>query len=106
MKPMKIDVLGIEYSIELEEHMPDDNWGIAEHRTTTLKIAENLEDSRKRETLLHEVMHAVDATIDIGLEEEVVGPLSAGLFCVLKSNPELREALFAPKEPPDMGDYS
>ena len=50
------------------------------------------EDMRKREILLHEIMHAVDKIYgDDNLAEEQVASLGEGLTQVMRTNPELFE---------------
>lgn len=51
----------------------------------------------KEEVALHEVLHAVDDAMSIGLKEKEVHQISVGIFSVLKDNPHFRKYLFGGK---------
>lgn len=50
-----------------------------------------------RDTVLHEVIHAVDFSMYLGLEERQVHALAAGLLGVLRDNPEFTALLLQPE---------
>lgn len=54
-----------------------------------------------RDTLLHEVIHAVDYSMCLGLEERQVHALAAGLLGVLRDNPGFTALLLQPD--PEVG---
>jgi hypothetical protein len=53
-----------------------------------IRIAEGLSDQCDRSTLLHEVLHFLDRCLKLGLSEEDVARLEAGLNQVLNDNPK------------------
>ncbi len=52
-----------------------------------------LKPDSMRETLLHEVVHAIDEAMQIKLSEKQVTQLARGLFGVLCDSPELKKFL-------------
>lgn len=75
--------------------MSSDLLGHSDHKTLAITLADDLAPSAKRDTLLHEVLHAAfDQTSiahDIGDKEEerLILRLSPVLLDVLRRNPEL-----------------
>ena len=63
--------------------------GLCEARTETIKIADGMTPNHTRETLLHEVLHAIEDHGQIGLTEMQVVALGYGILGVLRSNPNL-----------------
>jgi len=59
------------------------------HQIIGLDTCLNIE--QREVTLLHEVVHAVDDALDIGLEEDQVGRLAAGLYSVTYKGPRKRD---------------
>lgn len=54
-----------------------------------IKIREGLFDEKKRETLLHEILHGIEDHFELDLEEEVIVKFGKGLAMVFMDNPEL-----------------
>lgn len=63
-----------------------------------ISIRENLAPDEERETLLHEVMHAVECQQNLRVSEKVIRQLSIGIYEALKNNPELVAYLLGPEE--------
>lgn len=91
-----IKIAGQNYKVE---SMPKkwvhhtDTYGQCDTEHLAIHLATNIPESRKGETLLHEVLHAI--YYEYGLshvndEEGIVSLLSVGLYQVLKDNEELR----------------
>jgi len=63
-----------------------------------IRIDSNLSKERRKETFLHELLHAIWGqwiTVEGEVEEEVaVRALAIGLATVFKDNPELKKELF------------
>lgn len=63
-----------------------------------IKLANDMSKERKKEVLLHEIIHAIwDQWVvrEEGFkEEEIVRSLAIGLTTVFKDNPELKKELF------------
>lgn len=44
-----------------------------------------------KDTVIHELIHAIDESLDLGMKEKQVARLATGLLAVLNDNPELKE---------------
>lgn len=98
--PEYVWILGAEYDVVIRD---DDHFGEAYHGTydsrhQQINLYANLPDTRMAETLLHEVVHALDDALDLGLEERQVQVLSRGLFTVLRDNRDFGEMLITVPE--------
>lgn len=90
--PMSIKVGPYDYQVEYVDSFPDGRWGETEHHTLTIRLAIDQAAGQERDTVLHELLHAVWSSMDIGKpksEEKVVHRLSTGLLAVLRDNPDL-----------------
>jgi hypothetical protein len=87
--PKNLDVLGKDYSIKevTEKELPKET-GECYYWLQCILLDKNLRKDSSLETLLHEVIHAVDGELGLGLKEGQVRLLSQGLYSVLKHNPE------------------
>lgn len=56
---------------------------------TTIEVREDLPADRLRCILWHELVHAIEGDAGLTLSEEAVRALAAGLFALLRGNPEL-----------------
>ena len=57
-------------------HVPDDE----------IYMSNQTSPMRRRETLLHEVIHTIDERFGVGLTEKAVASLSVGLFEFMREN--------------------
>lgn len=80
---------------ELEKESNTDLYGITTHGHLEIALQPDVADMVLRETLLHEVLHAVLFNTGISdrmtdkAEEHLVRALSPALFSLLRENPEL-----------------
>ncbi len=65
--------------------------GVFNNYTALIGLDIQLSEPQKETTLLHEIIHAVDDQLDIGLTEEQVTLLSAGLYSVQFKGPKKRD---------------
>ena len=93
--PKSIKVLGITYKVTSpEEYLAMmGRWGETHNLTGEIRVAvEHGRNDRIRETLLHEIFHAIIAEIlstgDFP-EERIVESLASGLWAVFRDNPSL-----------------
>lgn len=63
--------------------------GQARHNDLEIRLDKGMRFPHQRETLLHEVLHAVDVDRGLELSEDAVHQLSVGLAAVLLDNPDL-----------------
>lgn len=95
---MKIDVLGYEYEVG-RGYIPGDATGIVDHKTGCIIIDDNLSPTMSAETVLHEVIHAIEYASRLEFEETEIWLLARGLYSVLKSNAQLLEMIGVCNEP-------
>jgi len=91
-------ILGRNYSITYD--LDNGDFGACDTLLNEIEVMEGLPLIEEQDTVLHEVLHGVWATMDIGLpkhEEHVVRKLATGLLLVLQQNPELTQYLTQPK---------
>jgi hypothetical protein len=67
---------------------PGKDFGECETRTGVIKVNPNASIDQQRDTLLHEVIHAIDHELDTGMRERQVRLLATGLFHFLRANPD------------------
>lgn len=90
--PTQVNVLGKTYAIEWPPHIYDDageQSGTSSARHQVIKVATSHHPEQQQDTLLHEIVHAVDEEMGTKLEEEQVARLSTGLLQIMKSNPDV-----------------
>lgn len=96
--PQRVKVGGFWYSIEpaTEELNIRQQYGHTEHYTCTIKVDPELSKERVKETLLHEVLHTIDAAFppDDQMTELQIKVAARLLFQVFTDNPEVRKFIF------------
>ncbi len=92
--PSTINILGKKFTIICMqpdcEHTGD---GYMELQTQQIGVRLQPANDYNQDTGLHEVIHAVDEILSIGLKEKQVHQLAAGLIAVIKNNPDFVEWL-------------
>jgi Zn-dependent peptidase ImmA (M78 family) len=86
--PKRVDVMGKTYKIELDLDDSSD-YGLCVADRCTIKIAKRQCDMQKRDTLLHELTHAVDHELKLEMKENQVHRMATGLLAVFRHNPQL-----------------
>lgn len=81
----------IESVDESFEHDGQPAYAIGSHFEQTIKIRTTTTTARVLDTFIHEVLHAVDETYDIGLSHRQVHQLGAILAQILIDNNYVRE---------------
>jgi hypothetical protein len=106
--PTKLVIGPFEYTIKLKNHIEVDGngcYGSHDARKQVIRLRRKNTDDRMRETLMHEVLHALSCRDGLGLDEETVQTLGTGLAEVLVNNPVMtRMYAEACDEPADSGD--
>jgi hypothetical protein len=91
VRPTSIKILGKPYSIEWPKaivHDGDEVNGLADPDAQQIQVVNGLPLETSQDKLLHEVMHCVEASMDLDLEDTVIERLATGLLAVLKDNPK------------------
>ena len=86
MIPKRIDILGKNYAVEVVKRDNSD-YGETFVDQCRIQVAQYQCDAQKRDTLLHEVMHAVDHEMHCGMSEKQIRRMATGLLAVLRQNP-------------------
>lgn len=89
--PRKIVILGKSYQVEfVKQPSPEDSTivGTMFMRLQEIKIKPGLAHETERDTVLHEVLHAVEAEMNLSLEENAIYLMATGLLQVLRANPK------------------
>jgi hypothetical protein len=90
LPPETVDVLGRRFKVKLlEPDESEDDDGYMEIGTQTIGLRLQPGLNYNQDTLLHEITHAVDETLLLGMKERQVHLLATGILAVLKQNKEL-----------------
>ena len=93
--PKQIKIVGKTYVVEEIPEM-DEDCGACYDTKQLIKIAGDLPQELSQDTLLHEVMHAIDYQMHLNLKERHVSAMASGLMAVIKENPDFVNYLLAP----------
>jgi hypothetical protein len=90
VRPARIKILGKPFQIQwLKEGLDADLVGECDTDNQVIRVREGQPLETEQDTLLHELLHAVDEAVDSKLKESQVKRLATGLLAVLKENPNL-----------------
>lgn len=94
MLPPKIRVVGRDIAVQYvsEEEMPK-NWGEYDYDTLTVRVRNGQQTAFEADTVLHELIHAIDDAMQLGMAERQVHCTATGLIALLKDNPAFLEYL-------------
>jgi hypothetical protein len=88
--PDELKIMGHQYAVKCDARLSlaSDHLGECASNVHEIRIGvgEGHPESAVAETLLHEIIHALDYHLSLGLEHETLGRLSEGLFQVLSAN--------------------
>lgn len=94
LPPKSIDILGKKFEIKLLEPGEQDNCdGYMSLSEQIIAIRLQPAKDYNHDTGFHELIHAVDEILGLGLKEKQVHQLAAGLIAVMKQNPDFIEWL-------------
>lgn len=95
--PAGVLVLGQLVLVVEPERMSDENkLGEFFLRRLRIEVRADQADGSKRDTVLHEVLHAIHSLLGMEVEESLVHALTPVLLDVLRANPELVSFLTEP----------
>lgn len=92
--PTRIKVGGHVYRVrewDRADARSRNRWGETSHRDLTIDVDEDCPEPRRKEVLLHEVLHCIFNEWNIDPrdgEEKVVSAMALGLVAVLRDNPK------------------
>lgn len=87
----KVKILGIEYELKEVEQVNKNQrlFGEIDFVNQTIKIEKGLSDDRKKQVLLHEILHGICEQLgieEINNNENLIQSISSSLYQVLKDN--------------------
>ena len=94
--PDSVEVLGRTFKVRLmapDEHTDAD--GMMELDKQLISLRLNHSEEYNKDTTLHEIIHAIDEVMNLGMEEHQVHLMAVGLISVLAKNPELSKWLIS-----------
>jgi len=102
MLPDSVDILGVRYAVVEEDAAAAgaelyDKHGLIDDLQCRIRIPKRGPNDRRAATLLHEVIHAIDAATEDAedqLREKDVVRLARGLVTVMRANPGLAAVVF------------
>lgn len=94
MIPSKLRILGKTWIVE-EAPLDFSDSGSCNRDYQKIMVVTTQPEDNIKDTLLHEVLHAVDYCMATKLTEDQVAALATGLLAVFLDNPELMEFLNA-----------
>jgi hypothetical protein len=84
--PNRVDILGKSYRVDLIERESGD-YGECFSDQCRIEVATYQCEAQKRDTLLHEVLHAVDHEMNCRMSEAQIRRMATGLLAVFRHNP-------------------
>lgn len=98
MVPFKqLRIIGKRHRVLWEQPL-EDRFGDCDQNKCVIRLAAGMAHDVKRETTLHEVIHAIAMQMNLDVPEEHVRQLSIGLYAVMHDNPKLFEFLAEEEE--------
>lgn len=91
-RPISVRVLGKVFFLNFipKNDLSDDGiFGHCNMSKQVINIHDGLTPAEEADTVLHEVIHAIDETIGTELTEHQVHHIASGLFGIFQDNPEL-----------------
>ena len=96
--PQKVNVLGQLWTVEVISGLKDDEKnpvdGLCVIERLCIQIEHTLPVERKREILLHEIIHGIEYVFDLELSERQVDKLARGLYGSFASDSNTRCFIF------------
>lgn len=96
-RPSNARILGKTWTIEWKPELDDGDHGATHHADLRIEMAGSHHPEHQQDTLLHELLHALDFELDLKLGERRVRLLATSLLGLLKDNPEIKN--FILREP-------
>jgi hypothetical protein len=88
VRPIKVKILGKPFQIKwLTEGLDNALVGECDSDRQAISIRDGQPLEQEQDTLLHEVIHAIDEAMGLKLREAQVKGCATGLLAVLKDNP-------------------
>ena len=83
--PKRVKILGQIYTVGYQSEMQDD-MGECDYQNNTITLLSGMPEEKMMQTFLHEIVHAIDFTMNLNLKENQVDNMSVALYQILKEN--------------------
>ncbi len=92
--PHKVRVFGVDLPINyIKQPISEGTEPDGLYKTYEIEIKDSLNPNSMKETILHEVFHAVDAVMETKLSEKQINQMARGFHGVLNDSPEFKKFL-------------
>lgn len=85
--PTEIKIVGKVYRVEKIEDLPDQ--GNCNNQKLQIMIQNGNALQQEQDTVLHEVLHAIDYSVQAKMNERQITVMASGLLSVMQENPQL-----------------
>ncbi len=90
--PLSVRILGKHYKVEpMPEHTMDGEFGACNYAFQLIEYNSKLAVDECKDTILHEMVHALDHGMQLKLTEEQVHAVATGFYSIIKDNKEFFE---------------
>lgn len=97
-RPDAVRIFGRNYSFNyVPEYMGLQECGTTDNHNLLINIKEHQLPLEEVDTVLHEVIHAIEYTMDLEMSEHQVRALATGLIGVFQDNPKFGKYITEPK---------
>lgn len=89
-RPASCRIIGKKYTVAWPNKIDNDGEpvnGLFDPDTQSIQVVGTLPLESAQDSLLHEVMHAVEFSMGLDLEETIIERMATGLLAVIKDNP-------------------
>jgi Zn-dependent peptidase ImmA (M78 family) len=97
-RPERVRVLGKQFQIKFHPEGSEEmegNLGMCSYDKQIVYVEEGMPLENEQSTVFHELIHAVEEMMQLGLSEEHVKGLEVGLFALLRDNPSFVKYLMS-----------
>lgn len=97
-RPSQVRVFGRNYIVNYPaSYTGMKELGNIDHHSMVINILDHQLSIEEADTVLHEVLHAIEYTMDLELSEHQIRTLATGLIGVFQDNPEFAKYITADK---------
>lgn len=93
--PKKVRILAKDFQVHVLEDgiLGGSDLGGVNNVRCQIQLSAAQDSQQMRDTLIHEIIHAVDYAVAAGLEERQVHAIASGMYAVIRDNERLIEYL-------------
>lgn len=92
--PSSVVILGRVYNIDQKDFIDGDLLGQCDSDALKITIKKNQPEILEADTLLHEILHAIDDAMQTKMKERQVHCTATGLLALFKDNPDFVKYMF------------